>query len=237
MNIDKILEYQKKDKDLSLLFKKFKSEPKYISYQKNDTHKKKVYSDMDRLDKMADISESKATKYQLLLDEYKAEMEELKTTVAEIDSFQGANYSTDMIQKLSDKCSKLIKEISNLHNNIQETNIIKDKVIKEGKEISNLYSTSKKEFEELQAEYKPQFDSIQAELKSMKQEIPEEILIKYHALKKNGLSPSIAEYNPSSRQCMGCFEMLSQGMAEKMNKNTGLLECPVCNRLLYTKEQ
>ena len=105
--------------------------------------------------------------------------------------------------------------------------------------ISSAYSKAgraKKDYDAVRAvcdaekdAFKPRLDAAEALIAEKRGDVPDELMSKYLALKKNYVNPVAKVAN---NQCSGCYMMLPSAVVKRVAGKTSIVECENCGRIL-----
>lgn len=232
MNIENLLEYQKKD------FEIFKLEREL--YQGKD---KKVINEM-----IKKVNDSKNRSIQLenkasdLTNEFENLKKLYEENIAALNRMAKSN-----LEKLSDA------DLASLENTLNSVNanlnVIENKLSYFAKSINVVladFEGAKKAYNNAREEYtkhkdlydaeeskiKPQIESITKELLALEKGIDEKLLTRYKAKRQDKRFPIFVPL--VSNTCGGCQMELSYATINTA-KEKGLVECEHCRRVIYTK--
>lgn len=231
MDINKILEYQKKDFEIIKLERQLENNEDKKIYQKMIGIVKDTKNKSTELDKEASA----------LLEEYKS----LKNTYNENLKSCGIVLNKD-IDKISEEDLNNVANVAeNLINNM---NIIEKKLMylaervngilsqfkeskKKNSEAMKQYTAHKNAYEKLNDEIKPLIEQKQNEIKKLEKGVDPTLLSKYKQRRADKIYPVFVPM--SDKTCGGCRMEIPTASIERL-KNQGFLECEHCRRIIYS---
>jgi len=230
MDINKILDYQKKDFEIIKL-----------EFSLNESPNKKAINQILSVVKETQDSSAELEKN---AEEILAQFNNLKKTYADnIRTF------LTLSKKNSEKLNEMeVDGMSNLmHTMASNLSILEKKLLSLAEKVSGVlsgYETAKKKyqkarekhkefkdkFDKEQSVFKPQVDKLLAELKSMEKGIEAKYLAKYKEKRQDNIFPVFVKF--TSNACGGCMMELPSAQIEKLKKES-ILECENCHRLMF----
>ncbi len=230
MDINKILDYQKKDFEIIKLER-----------QLENNEDKKIYQNMvgiikDTKNKSTALDKEAST----LLEEYKS----LKHTYDENLKSCGIVLNKDIEKISEDDLNNVANVAENLINNM---NIIEKKLMylaervngilsqfkdskKKNSEAMKQYTAHKNAYEKLSEELKPQIEEKQKEIKKLEKDVDATLLSKYKQRRADKIYPVFVPV--TDKACGGCRMEIPTASLEKLKKQ-GFLECEHCRRIIY----
>ena len=233
MDIKKILEYQRKDKEVIKLEREL-----------NSSEDKKIYENMVGVVKDAQNKSSQLEK-------------NAEDVVREYDSLKKAfNDNQKMIDNLEKKDiqtldEKTINEYKELTNKIiSNLNYLEKKIMSQADAVKrilddfdttkkrygaakNKHAVHKQNYEALKNKVEPEIKKLQAELLQLEKGIDGELLSKYKSKRSDKFFPIFVPLRSTS--CGGCMMELSTAQIERLKKN-GIMECENCRRYIYLED-
>lgn len=230
MNIEKLLEYQKKDFEIIKLERKI-----------NDSESKKVLNDM-----IAKVKESQNKSMQLekVAGDLLAEYNKLVKTFEENSS----KLETISKQKLENSSLAEIETYEHLTNSIANNlAILEKKFIFIAENINNIlnqfesakksynlarqnHKVHKEKYDKQMSEITPIINKIESELKEIEKQIEPDLLSKYKQKRQDKMFPIFVPEMENT--CGGCRMSLSY-VAMGNLKEKGFIECENCRRIIY----
>ena len=229
--LDALWEYQQAELALARLKREMKSSPSYQKRTKlhnflaeQQASIEKINADMRAKDgSLATCS----SKLDALLKRYDLEKSELD--IMENDEESTAAELTEAKKSIE----KLLEEINALHKELAEMITWLNQA---SEAISSAYSKAgraKKDYDAVRAvcdaekdAFKPRLEALIAEKRG---DVPDELMSKYLALKKNYVNPVAKVAN---NQCSGCYMMLPSAVVKRVAGKTSIVECENCGRIL-----
>lgn len=231
MLLDKILEYQKVDRDLYLLENEFRNSKEVRAvahlrsiFSEDQETQKDLRKEVEELFnnfakgletlKGIDALESEVT-MDLKVIEEQEELDAYDKTLMKYENY--LNASEREINKIIKRLSDIKFETQKLQEKLVETN-------KRHQQQSKLREGKK---EELQQKAKP----IVLKLKELQKDIDKDLLKKYLIRRKENKMPVFVEYRDGS--CSGCGLGIAIEVNHKLVKSGDIAECPECRRIVY----
>ena len=230
MNIDKILEYQKKDLEAIKLQR-----------QLDNNADRKAYQDAAG---QAKIAQNRSTELEKEAARLLQEFENLKKTYAE-----NAKSANVVIGKnLSNADEAELDNISAVALDIERNlSILEKKILSQAERVNAILGefeqTKKKyiaardkhkhhktQYEQYASKITPEIDKIESELKKLEPEIDQLLLEKYKKRRQDKIYPVFVPLRDQS--CGGCMTEMPLASLEKLKKQ-GFLDCEYCRRIIY----
>lgn len=232
MNVEKILDYQKKD------FEIYKKEKEL--YQGED---RKAINEMIKKVKLA---QSKSIGLEKRAKELNAEFEKLKKTfeknIDNVNRMQKTNYeklSGEDLESFQNTLGDLVANLNVIEGKLsyfaKSINVVLADFEKAKKAYANArveYDKHKSAYEEVEKKIKPEIEKGQKELLELEKDIDKELFAKYRIKRQDKRFPIIVPLLEKS--CGGCQMQLSYSSLSNL-KSKGLIECEHCRRLIYNK--
>lgn len=232
--LDALWEYQQAELALARLKREMKSSPSYQKRTKlhnflaeQQASIEKINADMRAKDGSLAACSSKLD---ALLKRYDLEKSELD--IMENDEESTAAELTEAKKSIE----KLLEEINALHKELAEMITWLNQA---SEAISSAYSKAgraKKDYDAVRAvcdaekdAFKPRLDAAEALIAEKRGDVPDELMSKYLALKKNYVNPVAKVAN---NQCSGCYMMLPSAVVKRVAGKTSIVECENCGRIL-----
>ena len=218
--LDALWEYQQAELALARLKREMKSSP---SYQKRT----KLHNFL--AEQQASIEKINA--------DMRAKDGSLATCSSKLDIMENDEESTAAeLTEAKKSIEKLLEEINALHKELAEMITWLNQA---SEAISSAYSKAgraKKDYDAVRAvcdaekdAFKPRLDAAEALIAEKRGEVPDELMSKYLALKKNYVNPVAKVAN---NQCSGCYMMLPSAVVKRVAGKTSIVECENCGRIL-----
>ena len=229
--LDALWEYQQAELALARLKREMKSSPSYQKRTKlhnflaeQQASIEKINADMRAKDgSLATCS----SKLDALLKRYDLEKSELD--IMENDEESTAAELTEAKKSIE----KLLEEINALHKELAEMITWLNQA---SEAISSKAGRAKKDYDAVRAvcdaekdAFKPRLDAAEALIAEKRGDVPDELMSKYLALKKNYVNPVAKVAN---NQCSGCYMMLPSAVVKRVAGKTSIVECENCGRIL-----
>lgn len=232
MNIDKILQYQKKDGEAVRLQKSL-----------DNNADKKAYQEAAAIAKAA---QNRSTELEKEAGKVIAEFEALKKTYAEnsksANVLTGKNLENADVSEL-DNISAVASDISS------NLSILEKKILMQAERVNAILSEfelAKKKYNSAREKHKhhkalyeqeaakilPELEKIEAELKKLEPEVDATLLEKYKQRKQDKNFPVFVPLLDHS--CGGCMTEMPLASLEKLKKQ-GFMDCEYCRRVIYIK--
>ena len=232
MDIKKILEYQKKDREVINLEKQLET---------NDD--KRIYTSMVSVVKDAqNRSASLEKSAEEVVNDYNNLKKIFEDNIKILENLERKDYEAldeKAISEAKELANKIISNLNYLEKKIMaQADAVKkildefDNTKKRYGSAKNKYSEHKQKYEAEVAKIEPEIKKIQSELALLEKSIPEDLINKYKAKRADKFFPIFVKLMGNS--CGGCMMQLSTAQVEKLKKN-GILECENCRRYLYVE--
>ena len=237
MKIDKILEYQKRDKEgMSLESEDEKSEER----QKLAVAKSRLEGATEMTGKLkADASDLLAG-YGAMKDKIDALKDELDEFDGILDDVQDANeadHYLKMVAAIADKINALEKEANGAAVKIDQVNDSYKKTWEQGVKATDVYKNAKAEYDNLVRNFQPRVVEIKAQLNALKAEIPQNVMNAYLNLRGAKRMPAFVKYDSKNCLCGRCMMEVDNDTKSKLRNVGDYAECPNCRRILYVAEE
>ena len=232
MNIDKILEYQKKDGEAVKLQKSLDNNPD-----------KKAYQDAAAVAKAA---QTRSAELEKEAGRVIAEFEALKKTYAEnsksANVLSGKDLETADVAEL-DNISTVASDISSNLSILEKKILMQaekvNAILSEFEQTKKKYNTAREKHKHHKALYEqtaskilPELERIEADLKKLEPEVDVALLEKYKQRKQDKNFPVFVPLRDQS--CGGCMTEMPLASLEKLKKQ-GFMDCEYCRRVIYIK--
>lgn len=228
--IQKLIEYQKADKelkDIETILSGSEERKKAVSARK--------YLDgvTDSVNKLDDKASSLSAEYSVAV-ELQAKLKEQEEEIAK--ALESAETETE-INYLVKKAEELLGKIKNINSGIAKISNEIQTIMKEYATIRKSYKVAKDQYNENGAKYKElkaSFDDkkkkIEDELEVLKKDVDPVLMAKYLTKRANKMYPIVFEV--SGKVCGACNMELSMAELSKL-KAGEIIECDQCGRMLY----
>lgn len=236
MNFDKIIQYQKIDQELMALENEV---------AKSDERQKLVAA-KSRLDVATETIGKLKVEANELLSGYAVMKEKIDALKSELDEFDGiledvqdateADHYLKMVASIADKINALEKDANNASAKITQVNDTYKKTWDAGVKATETFKVAKAEYDTLMKKFQPRVLEIKQQLSALKNEIPEEIMNAYQALRSAKKMPAFVKYDRESGVCGRCFMDVPNDTKSKLRNDGDYAECPNCRRILYVPQ-
>lgn len=232
MNIDKILEYQKKDFELIKLQRQLEND-----------EDKKIYTQMIA---SAKDSQNKSAVLEKEAGELISDFEQLKKIYEDNVKSAGKVSTKNLDNSKVEELDNVVELSSNILSNL---NVLEKKILALAEKVNSILSdfeqtkkkynqarekhkVHKQKYEDKVKELEPQMQSIEKELVALEKQLDKEMFAKYKQRRQDKIYPVFVPNMDKS--CGGCRMELPSASLEKL-KEKGFLECEHCRRIIYAK--
>lgn len=237
MKFDKILEYQKIDQELIAL---------ETEVAKSDERKKFAYT-KSALDTATEMIHKLNQDAGDVLNDYTEMTEKIASLKAELDGFNDvlddmqdateADYYLKNVTAIAERINALEKEANATAQKIDQINNEYKKTWEQGVKATNNYKTAKAEYEAIVSARQPKANEINKRLNALKEEIPQDLMNAYTALRSAKKMPAFVAYDVKAGACGRCFMELPNDAKSKLRNPGDHTECPNCRRVLFIPEE
>lgn len=230
MEINKILEYQKKDSEILKLQMQLTNSPDRKMLANISTLVKESQSTSAELEKQSEtaiknFNNLRETYNQLMLS-YKRLTVQGNESEDQAESKKILKKVNEISQTLSNMEKKLLTLADKINNILSEYDSTKKKYNLAGQK----HKFHKANYEKLANDVNPQIARLESELKELQHNIPNNLMQKYLSKKQDKIFPVyVPEMNNS---CGGCMMELPSAQIEKLARD-GVLECENCRRIIF----
>lgn len=230
MDINKLLDYQKKDSEIIKL-----------EHLLDESKNRKMLNDM--IEKVKD-SQNKSLALEKLAEELNLEFEALQANFEE-NSKKFDEISKKEFDKLSEEEAESIEKLTQslmanfavldkkfvaLAEKISKTLTQFDAAKKSYSVARENHKKYKEMYDEEMQKIQPRIDVLRAELNQLEKDISKEVVAKYKQHRQDNLFPIFVPLNNNA--CGGCQMELSIAFVDRL-KEKGYLECENCRRLIF----
>ena len=128
----------------------------------------------------------------------------------------------------------LEKEITKLHNDIQQISHEYEEIIKLSKVGREKFDKYKEKYTKLKNEIDPKISALKTELSKVQKEVDSKILQRYMQKRENKIFPVFVKL--VENKCGGCrMEISASKLGAVKSNELKIIECENCGRLIYTK--
>lgn len=229
----KILEYQKIE---GAIIKLENELAKSTDRERAAEIQKELKNHHSRLVVLEDKAKKVNAAYSLAIKKYQeyneklAELEKQVETVSEdkLDLYEKA------YKDFVNIASGLEREITKMHNEIQQISQEYEDIIKRSKIGREKFDAYKAKYTKLKNELEPQIADNKEKLSKIQKEIDAKLLQKYLQKRENRIFPVFVPL--SDNKCGGCRMEISASKLGSMKSNEfGVIDCENCGRIIYTK--
>lgn len=232
MEIQKILEYQKKDFEIIK-----------IERMLNDSENKKITAQMvDRVKETQNKSLQLEKKAQELNLEFQGLQSSYEDNAQKFDKISKNDFSKlkedeiasleSLTQSILTNLAVLDKKFIALAESIKRTLVDFENAKKNYALAREKHKKHKELFESETKKWQPQLEKLTSELAVLEKDIEPEILAKYKQRRQDRMFPIFVPLN--SQSCGGCQMELSFAFTNRL-KEKGFGECENCRRIIYIK--
>ena len=230
---EKILEYQKIE---GVVIKLENELAKSTDRERASEIQKELKNYHSRLLLLEENAKKVNSAYTLAIKKYQeyneklAELEKQVETVAEdkLDFYEKA------YKDFANIATGLEKEITKMHNEIQQISQEYEEIIKKSKVGREKFDAYKAKYTKLKNELEPQISENKEKLGKIQKEIDSKLYQKYMQKRENRIFPVFVPL--TDNKCGGCRMEISASKLGSMKSNEfGVIECENCGRIIYTK--
>ena len=128
----------------------------------------------------------------------------------------------------------LEKEITKLHNDIQQISHEYEEIIKLSKVGREKFDKYKEKYTKLKNEIEPKISALKTELSKVQKEVDSKILQRYMQKRENKIFPVFVKL--VENKCGGCrMEISASKLGAVKSNELKIIDCENCGRLIYTK--
>ena len=233
MNIESILKYQKLDEEV------YKVEQKLV----NSVYRKKA----NELASIAKKSQAKSTELENEAERLLSEIEEIKSKyklndqkTKELLNSKPENMSLEDIEKMSALKGKLLNNLGILEKMLQKSAENINHILSEFNKTKKLYNDAREQFavckqkiDEETKELEPEKERLKKDLQKLESTVDAELLAEYKKKRNDNIFPVIVPLE-GEKFCGRCRMELPMVALSRI-KETGVITCEHCKRLVYKK--
>ena len=232
MEIEKILQYQKKDFEIVKLERMLNdSENKKITNQMVDKVKQSQNTSL-QLEKLAQDLNREFANLQKSYEENAKKFEIVSKKDFSLMSEEEIASIENVTQAILANLSVLDKKFIALAENIKKTLVQFENAKKNYTLAREKHKKHKELYEQESSKLAPQIESLQKELSVLEKDIDATFLAKYKQKRADKIFPVIVPLNEQT--CGGCQMSLSMAFTNSL-KEKGYGECENCRRVIYVK--
>lgn len=231
MLLDKILDYQKIDREFYLLENEYRNSQEvkvlgllHMSFYESTDNYEKLMKETEDLFKSFEKGVARLNEIDKLESEIGIDM---KTIVDQT----GLDMFDKSLSKYEEYLSSTEREINKITKRLSEIKFEAQKLQERIAETKKRYLAQKKARDKKKEDIQRQASPIVMKLREMKGDIDEVLLHKYMDRRKDNLIPAFVEYVDGN--CTGCGMDISIEMNTKILKSGDYAECPECRRIVY----
>lgn len=228
----KILEYQKIESEIiSLESELSKSEDRekaaQIQQSLKNQHSRLIVLETNA--KRVNEAYSKAiSKY----EEYNKKLEELEKQVSVVDGDKVELYEK-AYKDFAAVANALEKEITKMHNEIQQISREYEEIIKKSKSDRERFDKYKAAYSKLKASVEPKIEEAKKQLAVVQKEIDAKLMQKYSQKRDGRIFPVFVKLNVN--KCGGCrVEVPATKLGGMKTNEFGVIECENCGRYIFS---
>lgn len=233
MMFDKILEVQKIEGEILKLENDLsksgdREKASMIQQELKNYHSRLVVLE-ENAKKVNAVYSKAVKKYQ----EYSDKLTELEK---QIETVSTENYELyeKAYKDFSSIAVGLEKEITKLHNDIQQISHEYEEIIKLSKVGREKFDKYKEKYTKLKNEIEPKISALKTELSKVQKEVDSKILQRYMQKRENKIFPVFVKL--VENKCGGCrMEISASKLGAVKSNELKIIDCENCGRLIYTK--
>ena len=234
MDLQKILAYQDIDKKVYACEMELKQSKVAQEYAKAMTVYKAKTEDMMKSIRDADEIAVLVDRYK---QTYKSILEEMNGLNEVFESFEELKEIDRYEKKIAQYQKELLNiehELTRLAKKMDDCIDVSKTSLEALKKLEEMIKIRKYEMQKLKTSIEERAKEFLLELKKLQGEIPQEIIAKYNAIRKNKKMPVLVPCSDDFKACHGCGMDISSDLSIKL-KDKQIVECPNCGRLIYNK--
>lgn len=230
---DKILEYQKIEGTVIKLENELakssdREKASEIQQELKNYHAKLVKLE-ENAKRVNDAYSIAIKKYQ----EYNEKLAELEKQV-ENASDDKVDFYEKAYKDFMNIAGGLEKEITKMHNDIQQISHEYEEIIKRSKQGREKFDVYKAKYTKLKNDLEPKIAENKSALARLQKEVETKLYQKYAQKRENRIFPVFVAL--SENKCGGCrMEISASKLGAMKNNEFGVIECENCGRIIYTK--
>lgn len=231
MNLEKILEYQRIDKQIYAMEVELKNTEAAKNYAKAMGLRKACTDDL-----MKSLRDSE--EIAILVDRYRQTYQKINDEMNGLDDVLDSFEELKEIDKYEKKIAQYQKELLNVEHELTKLTKRMDDCIKISKDsfakvakCDDIIKNAKNEMQKIKQGMQEKVNVLMRKLNDLKLDIPKEIIDKYNAIRKNKM-PVLVPCSDKFTACQGCGMDIPNNLSSMLAKNE-IVECPNCGRLIY----
>lgn len=229
----KILEYQKIEGTIIKLENEL---AKSTDREKASEIQKELKNYHSRLVVLEENAKKVNSAYSIAIKKYQEYNEKLAELEKMVET--GSDEKVDLYEKaykdFLNIAGGLEKEITKMHNEIQQISHEYEEIIKRSKVGREKFDVYKAKYTKLKNELEPQITENKEKLAKLQKEIDSKLYQKYAQKRESRIFPVFVPL--TDNKCGGCRMEISASKLGAMKSNEfGVIECENCARIIYTK--
>ena len=234
MNIEKLLEYQKKDEEIFKLEKKLESSEDKRIYQNMEEHAKEAQNKSVVLEKQASMIAQDYEKLKKTFEDNQKYLDSLEKKVQDNLSEDELKERLELSNSILSNLNILEKKMMNIASNINAVLTQFNDAKARYQAAKTKYKEHKEKYEALRAEIEPKVAEIKKELETLEKGIDKRFMDKYKQKRADKNFPIFVTLR--DKFCSGCAMELPSANLGKLKQN-GFLECENCRRIIYYEDK
>lgn len=235
MLLDKILEYQKIDREILQLENELANSKDRQSAAEIQQTLKSQHSRLVALEASAEKINANYTAAKKKYAEYEEKLAKLQR---EINSASVDPAKADLYEKayrdFNSIANSLEKEISALYSEVQNVSKEYEEIIRRSKTSREKFDKFKAAYDKQKAEIEPKIAALKTQKQAAEKGIEAELLKMYKHKHESHIFPVFVGLTGS--KCGGCRMQVSASKLSEMSKNKyGVIECENCARFIYNE--
>ncbi len=230
---DKILEYQKTE---GAIIKLENELAKSSDREKASEIQHELKNYHARLLVLEESAQRVNKAYSLAIKKYQEYNEKLTELEKQVESATGdrADFYEKAYKDFLNIASGLEKEITKMHNDIQQISHEYEEIMKKSKLGREKFDGYKAKYTKLKADVEPKIAELKTQLAKIQKDIDSKLYQKYMQKRENRIFPVFVAL--TENKCGGCrMEISASKLGAMKNNEFGVIECENCGRIIYTK--
>lgn len=233
MDINSILDYQKKDAEIIRLQMQLANSPDRKMLVSITALVKESQNTSAQLEKKSETAlknfSSLKDAYEELMTSYQLISKQSEEVDDQEESKKILNKANEISKALSSMEKKLLTLAEKINSILSEYDIAKKKYNLAGQK----HKVHKANYDQLTSQINPQIQTLEGELKTLAKSVDAGLMEKYTKKKQDKIFPVFVP--DMNNTCGGCMMQLPSAQVEKLAKD-GFLECENCRRIIYKKQ-
>jgi Zn-ribbon protein, possibly nucleic acid-binding len=233
MSFEKLLEYQKIDRELVKIERDLNTSDEKERAAKLNNMLRSAGDCMSQLNTEADELIGSLDKLLVNIDEIEEQIDEIAKHYSVAKELNEIDFYEKKLAALSDDFERQEREISRLSSRIDSVKSNSDHQLKQALQIKEQYNRAMDAYQNLKKKLLAEGAPINAKLKALEAEIEPKLIEIYKRLRQNKKLPAFVEYR-NDGSCV-CGMNLPNNCVDRLKGSGDMVECPNCGRFLIIK--